>query len=273
MQNIWKRVLRFGMSGMVAMGLLAGQTGLAAAQSTSTIHFTGYFDQQLREKLAITADSFPVVNVRWIKQDEPDAVYYDVGTSILVAKDMVLTNYHVVQDYAELPKGDEATLSVASPADPEQPIKAAIIKTDPVTDMALLKLEKPLDAQPVTFASAKDNQIVYTIGFPENPDGDLLLLGEDFPSTYNTIAKSRVADAVATDVPGKKGIGSIVKAMAQGNSGGPVLNQNNQVVGMMTFTYGGRTYYITSKTLESFINDGTSAASSKKPVVVQGKVN
>lgn len=86
MQNSWKQMLRFGMSGMLAIALLAGQTGLAAAQAVNTIQFTGYFNQQLRAQLAVTADSFPVVNVRLVKQDEPDSVYYDVGTSILISR-------------------------------------------------------------------------------------------------------------------------------------------------------------------------------------------
>lgn len=51
--------------------------------------------------------------------------------------------------------------------------------------------------------------------------------------------------------------------MAQGNSGGPVLDQNNRVIGMMTFVYGGRTYYITSKTLQSFIKDSATPAKNR----------
>ncbi|MDN8587813.1 serine protease [Paenibacillus sp. 11B] len=270
MQKSWKRMLRIGMLIVVAIALIAGQTGFAAAQAVNTIQFTGYFDKQLRAQLAVLADSFPVVNVRLIKKAEPDTVYYDVGTSILISKDEVLTNYHVVQDFAELSDGDKGTLTVASPGQLDKSVKAKIIKTDPVTDMALLKLDKEIDAQPVTFANARDNQIVYTIGFPKNSAGELVLLDDDFPSTYNTIAKSRVFNSQDTDVPGKMGIGSIVKSVAQGNSGGPVLDQNNRVIGMMTFVYGGRTYFITSKTLQSFIKD--SATPAKKPVAVNGKV-
>ena len=48
-----------------------------------------------------------------------------------------------------------------------QAVKAKIVKTDPATDMALLKLDKPINAEPVKFADARDNQIVYTIGFPK----------------------------------------------------------------------------------------------------------
>ena len=113
MQKSWKRMLRVGMSGVLAIAMLAGSTGLAAgSEAVQTIHFTGYFDKQLRAQMAVTADSFPVVNVRLVKQDEPDMVYYDVGTSILISKDEVLTNYHVVQSFAELSDGDEGTLTV-----------------------------------------------------------------------------------------------------------------------------------------------------------------
>ncbi|MCP1133038.1 serine protease [Paenibacillus polysaccharolyticus] len=270
MQKSWKRMLRYGLTSMLAITMLAGSTGLAGAQAEQTIHFTGYFDKSLRAQMATTADSFPVVNVRLVKANEPDMVYYDVGTSILISKDEVLTNYHVVQEFAELSGGDKGTLTVASPGALNQAVKAKIVKTDPVTDMALLKLDKPIDAEPVKFADARDNQVVYTIGFPKNPSGDLVILDDDFPSTYNTIAKSRVFSALASEVPGKVGIGSIVKAMAQGNSGGPVLDQNKQVIGMMTFVYGGRTYFISSKTLQTFVKEA--AVPAKKPVVVAGKV-
>ncbi|MGF6358294.1 S1-C subfamily serine protease [Paenibacillus sp. 4624] len=272
MQKSWKRILRYGLTSMLAITMLAGPTGFAGAQAEQTIHFTGNFDKALRAQMAITADSFPVVNVRLIKANEPDMVYYDVGTSILISKDKVLTNYHVVQEFAELSGGDKGTLTVASPGALNQAVKAKIIKSDPVMDMALLKLDKPIDAEPVKFADARDNQVVYTIGFPKNPSGDLVILDDDFPSTYNTIAKSRVFSSLAADVPGKVGIGSIVKAMAQGNSGGPVLDQNKQVIGMMTFVYGGRTYFISSKTLQTFVKEATTAPA-KKPVVVTGKVS
>lgn len=271
MHKSWKRILRYGLTSMLAMTVLVGSTGLAGAQAEKTIHFNGYFEKSLRAQMAVTADSFPVVNVRLVKADEPDMVYYDVGTSILISKDEVLTNYHVVQEFAELSGGDKGTLTVASPGALNQGVKAKIVKTDPVTDMALLKLDKPINAEPIKFADAHDNQIVYTIGFPKNPSGDLVILDDDFPSTYNTITKSRVFSSLATDVPGKTGIGNIVKAMAQGNSGGPVLDQNNRVIGMMTFVYGGRTYFITSKTLQTFVEEA--AAPEKKPIVVAGKVS
>ncbi|CAI6061054.1 hypothetical protein PAECIP112173_01786 [Paenibacillus sp. JJ-100] len=266
-----KQILRYGLTGILALTLITGSSGLAAAQAEQTIHFTGNFDKTLRAQMAITADSFPVVNVRLIKADEPDKIFYDVGTSILISPDEVLTNYHVVQSYAEISDGDKGTLTVASPGALNQVVKAKIIKTDPVTDMALLKLDKPIDAKPVKFANARDNQPVYTIGFPKNPSGNLLILDDDLPETYNTIAKSRVYSSHAVDVHGKAGVGNIVKAVAQGNSGGPVLDQNYQVIGMMTFVYNGRTYFITSKTLQDFVKEAGSPQ--KKPIAVEGKVS
>ena len=63
MQKSWKRMLRYGLTSMLAITMLAGSTGLAGAQAEQTIHFTGYFDKSLRAQMATTADCHPLLQI------------------------------------------------------------------------------------------------------------------------------------------------------------------------------------------------------------------
>ncbi|MNP14023.1 Serine protease [compost metagenome] len=198
------------------------------------------------------------MNARLIQADSPGMAKYYIGTAILISEDEVITNYHVIEDFNELKDPDQGTLQIASPAKLSEKIEASVVFTDKERDIAILKLHQKVDYQPVTFAEAYDNQSVMTIGYPANPSGQLLLLdrlnkGEGNHTLWNTIAKRRIYSSHAS-VVGKDYVGSMQKEIAQGNSGGPVLDQNLNVVGMVTFVYEGMTYFLTTDTLNEFID-------------------
>ncbi|MDO7906819.1 serine protease [Paenibacillus sp. JX-17] len=274
----WKM---FASVAILGLSLLLPVQGVQA-QSLDSMYFSGgYYNSQLKGQLSQTADSILVVNVRWVSNSDPYTIHYDVGTSMLVSEDTVLTNYHVVKEYAELPAGSKGTLRVASPSNPLQAIDAQIIKADKNRDMALLKLSQKVSYTPITFSKARDNEPVYTIGYPENPMGQLTLLDRltgDANFKLNTLSSTWVYDAQSKDVPGMDYVGSMQRAVKQGNSGGPVLDADMHVVGMMTFTYKGKTYFINAKTLQEFIGSTTtvkgtiSASGSTNIITVPGRI-
>jgi S1-C subfamily serine protease len=225
------------------------------AQSLNSIYFASNFQQKAKEELAQKSDSIFVVNVRLIEANTPSMIHYNVGTSILISEDELITNYHVVQAFAEMNKSDQGVLRVASPAKLSEWIEADVVFSDKERDIAILKLHRKVDYKPVTFADAEDNQSVITVGYPANPGGQLLLLdrmNEGNHTLWNTITKRRIYSS-HTSVAGKDYVGNMKKDIAQGNSGGPVLDQRLNVVGMVTFVYEGMTYFLTTATLEEFI--------------------
>ncbi|MGF7049970.1 S1-C subfamily serine protease [Paenibacillus sp. DS2015] len=241
--------------GMTIVVMLTTGVGVTAnAQSLDSMYFVGGFTKIIQEKLARTSDSIFVVNVTLSDEDDPESAYYSIGTSILISEDELITNYHVIQDYAEMKATDEATLRVASPANLSEWIEADVVFTDKKRDTAILKLHQKVKYQPITFEQARDNQSVITIGYPANPTGQLILLDQldDTQILWNTVTKTRIYKSHER-LFGKNYIGSVPIELAHGNSGGPVLDQNMNVVGMMTFVYDGRTYFLTADTLEIFI--------------------
>lgn len=247
-----KRLKKWTVGIVVAMMLTLGAT--ANAQSLDSIYFVGSINKETQEKLALASDSIFVVNVNRIGADNPRIIHYSVGTSILISEDELITNYHVIQEYVEMKATDKGTLHVASPAKLSKWIDADVVFTDEERDIAILKLHHKVDYKPITFAQAHDNQSVITIGYPANPAGQLILFDHLDASQHllNTIARTRIYSSYE-GFTGKEYMGSMQKEVAQGNSGGPVLDQEMNVVGMMTFVYDGRTYYLTADTLEIFI--------------------
>ena len=254
-QNTTRQGMKKWVGGVIAAIMLT--VGLPVnAQSLDSIYFASNFQQKAKEELAQMSDSIFVVNVNRIEANNPSLIQYNVGTSILISEEEVITNYHVVQAFAEMNKSDQGTLRVASPAKLSEWIEADIAFVDEERDIAILKLHRKVNYEPVTFADAYNNQSVITIGYPTNPAGQLLLLDRMNKSNHtlwNTIAKRRVYNS-HTSVIGKDYLGNMQKDIAHGNSGGPVLDEKMNVVGMVTFVYEGMTYYITSETLEDFID-------------------
>jgi S1-C subfamily serine protease len=137
------------------------------------------------------------------------------GTGWPVAGGFVVTNYHVV-------KGHEEILLLCKDG---QEIPAAIAAYDSANDLVLLKATEPRKlppALPLATRPARVGEKVFTIGYP-HPD----LMGAE-PKLTDGIINSLTG--VGND-PRTYQISIPVQA---GNSGGPLLNMNGEVVGIVT---------------------------------------
>ncbi|HXV44635.1 MAG TPA: trypsin-like peptidase domain-containing protein, partial [Anaerolineae bacterium] len=109
-------------------------------------------------------------------------------------------------------------------------VEAEVLGTDPNTDLAVLKVDlSPAKLQPVTMgdsASLKVGQLTLAIGTP---------FGHEFSMTGGIIsALGRTMHFCASCYP----IPDIIQTDAPlnpGNSGGPLLNQKGEVIGINTF--------------------------------------
>jgi S1-C subfamily serine protease len=156
-----------------------------------------------------------------------------VGTGFFVSSDgYIMTNNHVVQ----LTRGTATTVQVTLD---DGTVKTGTVKgTDAKSDLALVKIDGSGYAA-LNFASLENT----------NVGDDVIAIGYalDLPNGYNSAgsptitegivsAKNRSIDEGASSGTGFSVLGSIQTdaAINHGNSGGPLINYNGEVVGINT---------------------------------------
>jgi serine protease Do len=135
------------------------------------------------------------------------------GTGFAISSNgYILTNYHVIKGadsvYIQNSKGTS--------------FKVKSFYTDPINDIAILKINdnsfSNLGALPYSLkkASASLGEVVYTLGYPK----DDVVLGDGYVSSKNGLNGDTLAYQVAIPVN-------------PGNSGGPLLDNNGNIVGII----------------------------------------
>lgn len=143
-----------------------------------------------------------------------------IGTGIIVTSDgEVLTNEHVVAGARTV----RVRLNGATSA-----VSAKVMATDPGNDMALLKIDNVSGLTAATFADPDSIAIgdpVVAVGYALNLDGG--------PSVTSGIV-SALNRTLQDENGALNGLIQTDAAISSGNSGGPLINLNGQVVGMNT---------------------------------------
>jgi 2-alkenal reductase len=131
----------------------------------------------------------------------------------------LVTNYHVVQDAEEV----EATFF------DDTTVSAEIVGTDPDSDLAVLRVDRPEDQlYPVTLGNSEEvfvGQRAVAIGSPFGQEwtlttGVVSALGRTLPSGTSDFS---IPEMIQTDA-----------AINPGNSGGPLLDREGRVIGVNT---------------------------------------
>lgn len=140
------------------------------------------------------------------------------GTGWVAEGGYIVTNHHVIEDYVEI------TVRFNSVGAEQYP--ARVVTSDPHNDLAILKLEKsppqPPKGLPVSSKTPKIGAEVFTVGYPKSS-----VMGIN-PKVTNGIisALSGIQDdprVIQTTV-----------AIQSGNSGGPLMTMNGEVIGVTT---------------------------------------
>ncbi len=206
----------------VAVIAIAGGGGASSARTT-TASSVGASSTGTRQTVASTAlsatqiykqASTGVVSIKAVTAQGEDS-----GTGIVLNdKGLILTNDHVVAGASSLavaPKGSTSVTRAATLLGEEANDDLALIKVDP----------SGLGLKPLTLTSSKSVQVgdaVYAIGNPYGLNetltrGIVSALGR----TISAPNGSKIAGAIQTDA-----------ALNPGNSGGPLLNDQGEVIGV-----------------------------------------
>jgi len=152
------------------------------------------------------------------------------GTAFIVSPDgFAVTNFHVIQ-------GASSAIAVFSKNTASIPVE--LVAVDPKHDLALIQLAKPktgqYDSLPIADRGPAEGDVVWAIGRPSN--GHIMTKGkisglktfDDFPVPLQQSMKSMARDSkwVQTDC-----------ALNQGNSGGPLVNEQGTVVGVASWIW------------------------------------
>jgi S1-C subfamily serine protease len=146
--------------------------------------------------------------------DIPPMVYKTGGTGFLIdGKGYLITNAHVIQNARNIVVQNNKGVDLNTRA----------VFIDPERDLAILKIEdenfKAYSSIPYTIKKSSTDlaEAIYTLGYPRNE----IVFGEGYlsaPTGYN-------GDTLSYQ---------ITIAANPGNSGGPVLNHNGEVIGVLT---------------------------------------
>ena len=138
-----------------------------------------------------------------------------LGSGFIIDKDgTVVTNNHVIKD------ADDILVRVNG----DKEYKAKIIGTDPLSDIAVLKIQSDDKFKPVKFGNsdlARIGDWVIAIGNPFGLGGTVT--SGIISARNRSIGLSRYEDFIQTDA-----------SINQGNSGGPLFNMDGDVVGVNT---------------------------------------
>ena len=177
------------------------------------------------------------------------------GTCFLINEEYVLSNYHIFNldevdnsgvtkreaimnmlNLDELPNNDPH-LKVFVYANRDMSVEATIHESvqSSAMDFVALKLsDKIYDRQPLVLGDSsimKQQDVVYALGFPSDSIEN---------KEFNTKADVSVVDGTISKVTvrEKADVFEHTAPLNSGNSGGPLLNALNEVIGINTFIYG-----------------------------------
>ncbi len=168
------------------------------------------------------------------------------GSGALISDDgYIVTNNHVVDG------ADEVNVTLSN----RKSYKGTVIGTDPSTDLAVIKIDAGKNLPYMVYGNSDDvklGQWVLAIGYPLNLDVTVTagIISAKSRSIGINRSKSPVESFIQTDA-----------AVNPGNSGGPLVNTNGELIGINsaiaspTGSYAGYSYAIPVNIVRKTVND------------------
>jgi S1-C subfamily serine protease len=159
----------------------------------------------------------------------------ELGSGVIISKDgKILTNWHVIKNNPTVNIAFKPSSIYATDPSKNTFYKAKIIKMDKQKDLAIIQIiDKQVikDLTPIKFAKVKNLSVgddIFTIGHPE---------GEPF--TFDTGIISQIRGNYTWKTNEYHQANYIIQtknSISSGNSGGPLVNDNLELVGLNTFS-------------------------------------
>ena len=175
--------------------------------------------------------------------DSSQEVKYGSGSGVVIAKEYVLTNYHVVEG--------AHSLKISIGDDEENLYDATVVASDADKDVAVLKVPG-LELEPVELGNSDELVIGDWVVCIGNPIG---FTGTATAGIVSGLNREIASDNSTIDKYGRSSqvVNSMIQtdaAINSGNSGGGMFNTAGQLVGIPTLKYTG-TRYSSNATVES----------------------
>jgi putative serine protease PepD len=183
---------------------------------------------------------------------------YGTGTGVIITADgEIVTNAHVVEG------ADEVRVRLDGETEPRE---AEVLASDPPNDLALIRIEAS-GLPAATIAAPDDVRVgepVVAIGFALALDGG---------ASVTTGVVSALDRTLVTEIGALGGLLQTDAAISSGNSGGPLVNANGEVIGINTAVATGNAtrsasnvgFAISARTLLSEIETLRAAAGGETP--------
>jgi len=156
----------------------------------------------------------------------------DQGTGMIISSDgLVVTNNHVIA--ASVPNGTITVTRTGSTT----PLPATLVGTNPVDDVALIRINNASNLPTVTFGNS--NALV--VGDSVVAIGNALGLAAGTPTVTNGIVSALGRTVTASSTASSETLNNMIQtdaAINPGNSGGPLLDAQGDVIGMNTAVAG-----------------------------------
>jgi serine protease Do len=220
--KLWKRYKRVvavaaciaGVTALMISGLVSYLSPKADNKYVEQLSRKISVLEQKENSLSANLNETKTIITKTISRIPPDATVKLGGTGFLIdAKGYLVTDAHVVNN----------ATAVVVQNDKGQQFSTRIVRVDPNLDLAFLKIDdddfKPLSSLPygISRANGELGEQLFTLGYPR----DEIVYGEGYMSAKTGYGGDTLAFQIAV-------------AANPGNSGGPVLDKNGDVIGIIS---------------------------------------
>lgn len=204
------------------------------------------FNTEVRESVVVVYSCF--------EASDGSAAGFGYGTGFFIGNtkenpEYLVTNHHVISSFLEYGAGETTTVLLQNGSkisgksklfvffDSQNYVEAYVIDSDETKDLALLKLGAPTEERKaLKLCTPTEDMVgstVYAVGYPGMSDNSIADAASQWGKDDATVTSGMISRFVTTSGTGVKQIQTDA-VIQHGNSGGPMVNENGDVVGINT---------------------------------------